>query len=95
MDRYTLETSRPKFYAGGDVVTGASNVSNAMAYGKEAARKIDLQLMEADRFARALPGVSNTDQTPPEEPSPSPRHSGIRSTASGAREDPKPRWSQD
>ena len=27
VDRYTLETSRSKFYAGGDVITGASNVS--------------------------------------------------------------------
>ena len=35
VDRYTLETSRNKFYAGGDVITGASNVSNAMGYGKE------------------------------------------------------------
>ena len=41
VDRYTLETSREKFYAGGDLITGASNVSNAMGYGKKAARNID------------------------------------------------------
>ena len=41
----TLETSRSKFYAGGDVISGASNVSNAMGYGKKAARKIDQRLM--------------------------------------------------
>ena len=41
VNRYTLETSREKFYAGGDLVTGASNISNAMGYGKEAARHID------------------------------------------------------
>src|SRR5262249_43170912 len=29
-DRYTLETSRNRFYAGGDAITGASNLSNAM-----------------------------------------------------------------
>ena len=39
VDRYTLETSRPNFYAGGDVITGASNVSNAMGYGKQAAHE--------------------------------------------------------
>ena len=54
VDRYSLETSRPKFYAGGDVVTGASNVSNAMGYGKKAARKIDERLMGVKRFATAL-----------------------------------------
>ena len=44
VNRYTLETSREKFYAGGDLVTGASNISNAMGYGKEAARHIDTRL---------------------------------------------------
>ena len=41
VNHFTLETSRPHFYAGGDLVTGASNVSNAMGYGKQAARAID------------------------------------------------------
>ncbi len=45
VDRFTLETSRPGFYAGGDVITGASNMSNAMSGGKQAARKIDERLM--------------------------------------------------
>jgi len=36
-----METSRPRFFAGGDVVSGASNLSNAMGYGKKAARNID------------------------------------------------------
>lgn len=75
VDRYTLETSRPRFYAGGDVITGASNVSNAMASGKLAARKIDLQLMEIDRFAQLFPTYEYS-MTPPEEPSPNHRHSG-------------------
>ncbi len=45
VDRFTFETSRPGFYAGGDVITGASNMSNAMSGGKQAARKIDERLM--------------------------------------------------
>jgi NADH-quinone oxidoreductase subunit F len=75
VDRFTLQTSRPKFFAGGDLVTGASNVSNAMAYGKQAARNIDLQLMEADRWSRILRDFEYS-QTPPQEPSENPRHTG-------------------
>ena len=52
VDRFSLETSRSKFYAGGDVISGASNVSNAMGYGKKAARNIDEQLMGSKRFAQ-------------------------------------------
>ncbi len=75
VNRFTLETSRPRFYAGGDVITGASNVSNAMAYGKQAARAIDQQLMEADRWSTIFPRF-DYGQTPPEEPSASHRHEG-------------------
>jgi NADH-quinone oxidoreductase subunit F len=75
VNRFTLETSRPRFYAGGDLVTGASNVSNAMAYGKQAARSSDLQLMEADRWQSLTPQF-DYEQTPPEEPSPNRRHTG-------------------
>ncbi len=75
VNRFTLETSRPRFYAGGDLVTGASNVSNAMAFGKQAARSIDLQLMETDRWQRLYPAFEY-EQAPPEEPSASPRHTG-------------------
>jgi NADH-quinone oxidoreductase subunit F len=75
VNRFTLETSRPKFYAGGDLVTGASNVSNAMAYGKRAVRNIDRQLMEADRWSSLFPEFEY-GQEPPEEPSASRRHSG-------------------
>src|SRR5208337_279572 len=52
VDRFTLETSRPNFYAGGDVITGASNVSNAMGGGKQAARKIDKRLTGMERWER-------------------------------------------
>ncbi len=81
VNRFTHETSRPRFYAGGDLVTGASNVSNAMASGKRAARSIDLQLMEADRWNTLYPEI-RYEQTPPEEPSASRRHTGHELAAS-------------
>ena len=62
VDRYSLETSRERFFAGGDLISGASNVSNAMGYGKKAARDIDKRLM----------GVS---ASPPSGPSSSTRRS--------------------
>jgi NADPH-dependent glutamate synthase beta subunit-like oxidoreductase len=73
VDRFTLETSRPGFYAGGDVITGASNVSNAMGGGKQAARKIDERLMGAERWERLFPEFEYSRQTPGE-PSLSHRH---------------------
>jgi NADPH-dependent glutamate synthase beta subunit-like oxidoreductase len=73
VDRYTLETSRSKFYAGGDLITGASNVSNAMGLGKKAARNIDERLMGAKRWKMIAPSFEY-DNTPPAEPSPTRRH---------------------
>jgi len=73
VNRFSLETSRPKFFAGGDVVTGASNVSNAMAYGKQAARAIDEQLMDAKRWDSLFRPVEY-EQRPPDSPSDSRRH---------------------
>jgi NADPH-dependent glutamate synthase beta subunit-like oxidoreductase len=73
VDRYSLETSRSKFYAGGDVISGASNVSNAMGYGKKAARNIDQRLMGLNRWALIDPGIPYGTQPPPE-PAKSPRH---------------------
>ncbi len=64
VDRFTLETSRPNFYAGGDLITGASNVSNAMGFGKKAARNIDERLMGTNRFPLLLPEFVY-DNTPP------------------------------
>ncbi len=75
VNRFSLESSRPRFYAGGDVITGASNVSNAMAYGKQAARNIDLQLMEANRWNKLYPEFEY-EQAPPENPSLNHRHEG-------------------
>ena len=73
VDRFSLATSRPRFFAGGDVITGASNVSNAMAYGKYAARNIDKLLMEADRWDSILPRIDYS-QDLPKETSESRRH---------------------
>ncbi len=72
VDRFSLETSRTKFYAGGDVISGASNVSNAMGYGKKAARNIDEQLMGTKRFPQ-LAEKFEYDQTPPAQSSECPR----------------------
>jgi NADH-quinone oxidoreductase subunit F len=73
VDRYTLETSRGKFYAGGDLITGASNVSNAMGYGKKAARMIDQRLMGQRRWEELFPAFEY-NMTPPAHPSESHRH---------------------
>jgi len=73
VDRYTLETSRSKFYAGGDLITGASNVSNAMGYGKKAARNIDKRLMGVKRWCEVFPQLEY-DQAAPAHPSDSRRH---------------------
>jgi len=73
VNHFTLETSRPRFFAGGDLVTGASNVSNAMAFGKQAARAMDEQLMDAKRW-ELLFRPMQYEQSPPKEPSESRRH---------------------
>jgi NADH-quinone oxidoreductase subunit F len=73
VNRFTLETSRPRFFAGGDVVTGASNVSNAMAFGKRAASTIDEQLMGARRWREIMPQFQY-DQSVPAEPCECRRH---------------------
>ena len=74
VNRYTLETSREKFYAGGDLVTGASNISNAMGYGKEAARHIDGRLSGHSRFDHILPQFTYDQRAP--DPDPCRRHHG-------------------
>ena len=75
VDRFTLETSRPNFYAGGDVITGASNVSNAMSGGKQAAQQIDERLMGPGRWERIFPQFQYSRKVPGE-PSLSKRHMG-------------------
>jgi len=74
VNRYSLETSREKFYAGGDLVTGASNISNAMGYGKDAARHIDARLTGRERFNDILPKFTYDQRVP--DPDPCRRHHG-------------------
>jgi NADH-quinone oxidoreductase subunit F len=73
VDRYSLETSRERFFAGGDLISGASNVSNAMGYGKKAARNIDKRLMGVKRFTSLWPDFEYAME-PPEKQSDAPRH---------------------
>jgi NADH-quinone oxidoreductase subunit F len=74
VDRFSLETSRSHFYAGGDLISGASNVSNAMGYGKKAASKIDQRLMGGQKRLRTILPEFEYEQTPPAHVSESPRH---------------------
>jgi NADH-quinone oxidoreductase subunit F len=73
VDRYSLETSRERFFAGGDLISGASNVSNAMGYGKKAARNIDKRLMGVKRFTSLWPDFEYAME-PPEKQSDARRH---------------------
>jgi len=72
VDRYSLKTSRETVYAGGDFVTGASNVTSAMAWGKEAAKNIDRHLSTKSHFKSIMPKFQY-DQSPPEQID-TPRH---------------------
>jgi NADH-quinone oxidoreductase subunit F len=87
VDRFSLETSRPNFYAGGDVITGASNMSNAMSGGKQAAHQIDERLMGEQtgeqRWQSLSPDFEYSRQAPGE-PSLSRRHTA-HSLPAGAR----------
>jgi NADH-quinone oxidoreductase subunit F len=64
VDPWTLRTNDAKVFAAGDVVTGAANVSGAMALGKKAAQNIDRQLTGRDRFRELWPALEY-DNTPP------------------------------
>jgi NADH-quinone oxidoreductase subunit F len=75
VNRFSLETSRARFYAGGDVISGASNVTSAMALGKSAARNIDRQLMESDRWMEMFRELE-FGQVVPASPTVTPRQTG-------------------
>ncbi|HEX6974075.1 MAG TPA: FAD-dependent oxidoreductase, partial [Vicinamibacterales bacterium] len=75
VDRYSLETTRPGFFAGGDAVTGASNVSGAMGFGKRAAATLDERLMGVSRLASVLPQLE-FDQSVPDQVTQGTRHDG-------------------
>jgi len=64
VDPWTLQTSNPKIYAGGDAVTGAANVTTAMGFGKKAAAIIDRQLSGLDRFRQLWPRLEYSNAVP-------------------------------
>jgi len=66
VDCSTLETSRSGFYAGGDAIAGATNVSTAMGFGKQGARSIDQRLMADDRWSRIFPEFQYSQTVPAE-----------------------------
>ena len=72
-DWVTYETNRPRVFAGGDLVTGASNVSSTMATGKDAARAIDIRLTGQDHLSEVL-GTFDVPQQVPLEPEGGARH---------------------
>jgi NADH-quinone oxidoreductase subunit F len=65
VDPWTLRTSHPKVFAGGDYITGAANVSTAMGYGKKAAKMIDRELTGLDRFEELWPKFEYSHTVPP------------------------------
>jgi CO/xanthine dehydrogenase Mo-binding subunit/aerobic-type carbon monoxide dehydrogenase small subunit (CoxS/CutS family)/thioredoxin reductase len=75
VDRESLATTAPGVFAGGDVVSGPSNVSNAMGYGKKAAANMDERLTGQKRFEQILPSF-DVDMVPPLTPNDAPRHEG-------------------
>jgi len=54
VDPLTLQTSIPKVYAGGDLVSGPDTVSGSMAFGKRFAEVVDCRLMSAGRAHKVL-----------------------------------------
>jgi NADH-quinone oxidoreductase subunit F len=73
VERYSLETSRDRFYAGGDLITGASNVSNAMGLGKKAARNIHRRLTDREDAPSLIPDFAY-EMVPPDPPGAFSRH---------------------
>ena len=63
------------------MITGASNVSNAMGCGKQAAMNIDERLMDESRWEKLFPAFEYGGQAPPE-PRLSRRHSATPMPAS-------------
>ncbi len=52
VDPYTMETSQPKIFAGGDAVLGPATVIEAVGHGKKAAKEIDVELMGEERMEK-------------------------------------------
>jgi NADH-quinone oxidoreductase subunit F len=65
VDPWTLQTSNPKIWGGGDYVSGAANVSTAMGWGKKAAKVMDQTLTGLDRFEELWPKLEYENLIPP------------------------------
>jgi hypothetical protein len=65
VDPWTLQTSNPKVYAGGDYASGSANVATAMGSGKKAAKTIDQALTGQDRFEELWPKFEYDWTVPP------------------------------
>jgi len=50
VNQFSLQTTAPAVFAGGDLVTGPWTVTDAMGHGKKFAQVIDTQLMGKNRF---------------------------------------------
>ncbi|MBU0676876.1 MAG: FAD-dependent oxidoreductase [Verrucomicrobia bacterium] len=65
VNSHTLETSDPRVFAGGDVVTGPSMIAQAIGQGNRAAHHIDMYLRGEDlslsRFDLPIPTVEKKD----------------------------------
>ncbi len=64
VDLATGQTSRPRVFAAGDVVTGPSNVALAMAAGKRAVERIDAALSGSSRLISMTSGFSYAQTAP-------------------------------
>ena len=67
VDRYTYQTSQPKIFAAGDLVTGPATAAEVMGAAKLAAAAIDKYLTGKDRFAE-LAGRFHYQNAVPKEP---------------------------
>ncbi len=74
VDPYSMMTSHPKIFAGGDAVLGPATVIEAVAHGKNAARQMDIRLMGEDRLER-LENLTQFEYSmnPPNNEDPMPR----------------------
>jgi NADH-quinone oxidoreductase subunit F len=64
VDPFTLRTNNPKIYAGGDLVTGPSTVSQAMAAGKKFAQELEKSLFGLENWNKLFSKFKITERVP-------------------------------
>jgi NADH-quinone oxidoreductase subunit F len=62
VDPFTMKTSMPGVYAGGDLVTGPATVSGSMGHGKWFAHVIDTRLMSKERAHKLLKSFNYSNE---------------------------------